>query len=83
MQYSTVGYIDFEYECQTNLNFKFNVLEEMKRDEIQYSTIKYNTVQYNIYSTIQLNLNLGFMGVYQVVKVCFLPWNELRKVNVQ
>ena len=23
------------------------------------------------------------MGVYQVVKVCFLPWYELRKVNVQ
>ena len=38
VQYSTVGYIGFEYEWQTNLNFKFNILEEVKQDKI-YSTI--------------------------------------------
>ena len=38
VHYSTVGCIGFEYEWQTNLNFKFNILEEVKREKI-YSTI--------------------------------------------
>ena len=56
VQYSKVGYIDSEYVWQTNLNSKFNsILEEVKRDKLQYSTINYNTVQYSTIFTVQYN----------------------------